>query len=86
MGCGRAQGACECQARKDDECDAEASGRSSDAVWRRNPPVPFGLLRHGAICFVGSSRRSARLCVDLASLGRLASSARAPAYHMAPWR
>jgi len=32
VGCGRAQGACECQTRKDDECDAKASGRSHDAV------------------------------------------------------
>ena len=43
MGCGRAQGVYECQTRKEDECDAKASGRSPDAVWRRNPPVPFGL-------------------------------------------
>ena len=79
--CFAAVPSCGCQTRKDDECDAEASGRSHDAattataaVPGRNPPVPFGLLRHGAICFVGSSRRSARLCL------------RTPAYHMAPWR
>ena len=39
---------CEGQTRKDDESDAKATERSSDAVWRRNPPVPFGFrLRFG---------------------------------------
>ncbi len=81
VGCGRAQGRCGCQTRKDDECDAEASGRSPDAATTANAavpcrisPVPFGLLRHGAICFVGSPCRSVRLCL------------RTPAFHMAPWR
>jgi len=47
--CFAAVPSCGCQTRKDDECDAEASGRSSDAattaiaaVPGRNPPVPFG--------------------------------------------
>jgi len=47
VGCGRAQGSCGCQTRKDDECDAEASGRSSDAVWRAQRGSPHscnGLL------------------------------------------
>ena len=72
---------CGCQTRKDDECDAEASGRSSDAattafaaVPGRNPPVPLGLRRHGAICFDGTPRRSALLCL------------RSTASHLAPWR
>jgi len=58
VGCGRERGSCECQTRKSYESDAKASVRSSDAVWCRNPPVPFGVRRHGAICFVGTPQRS----------------------------
>ena len=44
-----AQGSWGVQTRKDENCDAKASERSSDAVSARNSPAPYGLWRHGAI-------------------------------------
>ena len=40
---GRAQGACEPQARSEEESDAPPSPTTSDAASGRNPPAPFGL-------------------------------------------
>src|SRR5207245_3587185 len=60
IGMVRAPGACEAEARSEEDSDAGASSTTSDAAYARNPRAPGGFRRRGTVCFVAAPRRCSR--------------------------
>src|SRR5207245_8404349 len=60
IGMARAPGACEAEARSEEDSDAGASSTTSDAAYARSPQAPGGFRRRGGVSVVAAPRRCSR--------------------------